>query len=161
MEYKINSNDEYRQVMDMVEVYLQKATQGGGFKSLSEKEQGELNRLSLLAEAWEDNIPLMPIRQPETLIEMMQLKMYEHKLKQKDLAKLLEITPARLSSIMQGKTKINLELAQKIYFKLNVNPEFILKKANSHLEKRPLPTDVRRADKIAVKKVGKSSNANS
>ena len=72
MNYKINSEEEYRQVMEKVETYLQKATRGGGFQSLPSTEQDELQHLSLLAEAWEDGIPLMPIRQPKTLTEMLE-----------------------------------------------------------------------------------------
>lgn len=129
MHYTINSEEEYRQVMEKVEAYLQKATREGGFLSLLPGEQDELHRLSLLAEAWEDNIPLMPIRQPQTLTEMIQLKMYERKLKQKDLAALLGISATRLSEVMQGKRKVNMDLAKRLYSALNIDPRFILEKA--------------------------------
>ncbi|MBK7937798.1 MAG: helix-turn-helix domain-containing protein [Lewinellaceae bacterium] len=115
--------------MEKVETYLQKATRGGGFQSLAPEEQHELHRLSLLAEAWEDNIPLMPIRQPQTLIEMIQLSMYERKLKQKDLAALLGISATRLSEVMQGKRKVNMDLAKRLYTALNIDPKFILEQA--------------------------------
>lgn len=129
MQYKINSEEEYQQVMEKVETYLQKATRGGGFQSLSILEQDELHRLSLLAEAWEDNIPLMPIRQPQTLTEMIQLKMYERKLKQKDLAALLGISPTRLSEVLQGKRKVNMDLAKRLYTALKIDPGFILERS--------------------------------
>lgn len=129
MSYKINSEVEYRQVMDKVETYLQKATRGGGFQSLPSGEQDELQRLSLLAEAWEDNIPLMPIRQPQTLIEMIQLSMYERKLKQKDLAALLGISATRLSEVMQGRRKVNMDLAKRLHSVLKIDAGFILEQA--------------------------------
>lgn len=129
MQYNIKSEEEYRQVMEKVETYLQKATHGGGFQSLPPDEQDELHRLSLIAEAWEDNIPLMPIRQPQTLTEMIQLKMYERKLKQKDLAALLGISATRLSEVMQGKRKVNMDLAKRLYTALNIDPRFILEQA--------------------------------
>ena len=53
MQHKINSAEEYRQIMEKVEAYLQKTTYNGGFHSLSLAEQEELQRLCLLAEAWE------------------------------------------------------------------------------------------------------------
>jgi len=71
----------------------------------------------------------MPIRQPQTLIEMIELKMYERKLKQKDLAALLGISPTRLSEVLQGKRKVNLDLAKRLYSILKISPEFILEKA--------------------------------
>ncbi len=129
MVYKINSVEEYSQVMEQIEAYLLQATNGGGFHSLPPEDRDKLQHLSQIAEAWEDGIPLMPIRQPQTLIEMIELKMYERKLKQKDLAALLEISPTRLSEVMQGKRKVNLDLAKKLYKTLKISPEFILETA--------------------------------
>jgi HTH-type transcriptional regulator / antitoxin HigA len=127
--YKINSPEEYQRVMETVETYLKKATQNGGFHTLNPAERTELQHLSLMAEAWEDQIPLMPIRQPQTIVEMIELKMYEQKLKQKDLASLLGIPASRLSEIMQNKRKINLDFAQRLYKTLKIDPAFILEKA--------------------------------
>lgn len=127
--YQINSESEYQMVMEQIEAYLRKATKNGGFYTLEPPERSDLQRLSLLAEAWEDHIPLMPIRQPKTLVEMIELKMYERKLKQKDLAALLGISAARLSEVMQNKRKINLDLAKRLYQVLKIDPEFILEKA--------------------------------
>ncbi len=69
MQYKINSEEEYRQIKGKIETYLETATHGGGFQSLNSTEQDELRHLSLLAEAWEDGIPIIPIRKPETTVE--------------------------------------------------------------------------------------------
>ncbi len=113
--------------MQIIEGYLQKATQGGGFQSLSPAESKELKRLSLLAETWEDSIPLMPIKQPESLPEMIELKMYQLKLKQKDLSVLLGIPPSRLSEVLKGKRKINLDLAKRLHEKLDIDAGFILR----------------------------------
>lgn len=129
MTYQINSEAEYQQVMEKIESYLRIATQNNGFQALDPKQRSELQALSKMAEAWEDSIPLMPIAQPQTLIEMIELKMYERKLKQKDLAVLLDISPTRLSEVLQSKRKINLDLAKKLYKVLNIDPVFILETA--------------------------------
>ncbi len=129
MQYKINSLEEYQQVMERVEAYLQKSTVQGGFHTLMTNEKEELRHLSLLVEAWEDRLPLMPIRQPQTLTEMLELKMYERKLKQKDLAVLLGISATRLSEVMQGKRKMNMDLAKRLYEKLEISAAFILEQA--------------------------------
>lgn len=125
----LKTDEEYRQVMERIEGYLSQATTLGGFHYLSDQEKNDLRRLSLLAEHYEDAIPLMPIRQPENLPDMIALKMYEFKLKQKDLAVLLEISPSRLSEILQGKRKISLELAKRLHAKLGIDPSFILEMA--------------------------------
>ncbi len=124
---KIRTAAEYEQVMQIIEGYLQKATQGGGFHSLPKAESAELQRLSLLAETWEDSIPLLPIKQPENLPEMIELKMYQLKLKQKDLSVLLGIPPSRLSEVLKGKRKINLDLAKRLHEKLEIDAGFILR----------------------------------
>lgn len=140
MAYQINSEEEYRQVMEKVESYLMRATSKGGFQILTPEEQEELRRLSLMAESWEDGIPLMPIKQPQTLVEMIELKRYERKLKQKDLAKLLDVKESRLSEIIKGKRSINMDFAYRLYHKLQIEPKFIIEKANelnSLTAKRP------------------------
>ena len=129
MTYKIQSEEEYRQVMEKIESYLQTATKQGGFHTLAPEDRDNFQHLSRMAEAWEDNIPLMPIRQPQTLVEMIELKMYERKLKQKDLAALLEISPTRLSEVMKGKRAVNMDLAKRLYKVLKISPEFILETA--------------------------------
>ncbi len=129
MQYKINSEEEYRQVMERVEIYLQKSTAQGGSHTLTSFEKEELRHLSLMAEAWEDGVPVMPVRQPKTLTEMLEWKMYERKLKQKDLAELLGISATRLSEVMQGKRKVNMDLAKRLYEKLEISAAFILEQA--------------------------------
>jgi HTH-type transcriptional regulator / antitoxin HigA len=42
---------EYKDLMAQIEVFLQKATTGGGFDALTPEEGNELYRLSVLAEA--------------------------------------------------------------------------------------------------------------
>jgi HTH-type transcriptional regulator/antitoxin HigA len=129
MNYTINNDEEYRQVMEKIEAYLQKATHGGGFQSLNTQEREELRRLSLAAEAWEDQVSLMPIRQPRTLVEMIRLRMYERKLKQHELAELLGISATRLSEVLQGKRKVNMDLAKRLYQHLEIDASFILETA--------------------------------
>ena len=128
MDYNIKSEVEYQQVMEKVETWLKKATSNGGFHTLETAERMDLQHLSRVAEAWEDGIPLMPIRQPQTLVEMIKLKMYERKLKQKELASLLEISAARLSEVLQGKRKVNIDLAKRLFLVLKIDPVFILEK---------------------------------
>jgi HTH-type transcriptional regulator / antitoxin HigA len=64
---------------------------------------------------------------PTTLISMIELKMYEMRLKQRDLADLLGVESSRVSEYLNGKRKINIEIAKKIHEKLGIDGNFILK----------------------------------
>ena len=60
---------------------------------------------------------------------MIRYKMFEMNLKQKQLAKVLVISEARISELLAGKRKLNIELAKKLHTKLNIDAHFILKAA--------------------------------
>ena len=90
---------------------------------LRKRDHLELDRISdAIASYEEDHYPF----QPETLIEMIELRMFQRKLKQKDLARLLGTTPSRISEIMNGKRDLTMDLARELYKKLNVDPKLIL-----------------------------------
>jgi len=123
---KLKTRKEFDQVMNQIEELLKKSTHLGGFDKLSPEDASSLTSLSLLAEKYEDEIPLMPIKTPGTLSEMIRFKMFEMNLKQKQLARLLEISEARISELLSGKRKLNMELAKKLHSKLNIDARFIL-----------------------------------
>ena len=125
---EIKTETDYRQVQTDVETYLQKATQGGGFASLTEADDRELLRLSHLMRAYEQERYPMPT-QPQTLAGMIELKMFERKLKQKDLAELLEVEAPRVSELLRGKRRVSIDMARQLYKKLDISAEFILEHA--------------------------------
>lgn len=71
----------------------------------------------------------MSFPKPTTLAGMIELKMYEMKLKQKDLAELLGVEASRVSEVINGKRKVTLELAKKLHEKLDIDGNFILERA--------------------------------
>jgi HTH-type transcriptional regulator / antitoxin HigA len=93
----------------------------------------KIAELAKAIEEYEDHHVIMPmplvIQKPETLPEVIELKMFEQKMKRKDMAKLLGITDTRLSEVMHGKRKINMDLAKRLYTTLGVDPKFILEKS--------------------------------
>ena len=74
---QITSRKEYDKVMSKIESLLQKATELGGFENLSKSDRAKLAQLSVSAEQFEDSIPLMPMKTPKSLAEMLRYKMYE------------------------------------------------------------------------------------
>ena len=116
----ITTENQYNEALETIEEYLKKGSQ-----LMTDGDKQELRRLSVLVEAYEQKVYPMPM-QPQSILGMIQVKMFERRLKQKELAQLLEISETTLSEIMNGKRKINLALAKQLYKKLGIAPEFIL-----------------------------------
>lgn len=111
---------EYRTANKRMEELLGILTKKG---KLTKRQQQELDSVSEIVVRYEEqNYPF----EPETLTEMIELRMYQRKLKQKDLATLLGTTPSRISELLNGKRDLTIELARGLYQKLNVDPSLIL-----------------------------------
>jgi HTH-type transcriptional regulator/antitoxin HigA len=101
------------------------ATQKGGFDFLSVKEKTALAQYTKIVKAYEDVHYSIPM--PQTIEGLIGLKMYERKLKQKELAKLLNTTDTKLSAIMHRKRKPNLGLLKAMHEKLGIDGNLLLK----------------------------------
>jgi HTH-type transcriptional regulator / antitoxin HigA len=117
----VKTKKDYHAAMAEIETFLQK-----GFDKLTAKDNKELQRLNKLVEAYEDVHHTLPIK-PDTIEEMIALKMFQKKMKQKDLAKLLGVSDTRISEVMRGKRRINIDLAKRLHSKLGIDADFILK----------------------------------
>ena len=86
-----------------------------------------------LAEAIQDyelREEMFPIPKPATTLPaMIEQKRQQRQLKQKELAALLEVPAGRLSQILSGKRRVTMDLAKKLYERLDISPEFILRTA--------------------------------
>lgn len=123
---KITTRKEYDKVMLKIDVLLKKATESGGFENLSKSDKAMLAQLSVLAEQFEDDIPLMPMKTPKSISEMLRYVMYEKGLKQKQLAAILGISEAAISGLLSGHRKLSLDLAKKLHTKLDIDAHFLL-----------------------------------
>ena len=83
----------------------------------------ELEILSLLVADYEEKH--YPI-EPPTLIEMVQERMSEMKLSQKEVAELLGISPPRISEYLNGKSEPTLKVARLMHQKLDIDAEILL-----------------------------------
>lgn len=61
-----------------------------------------------------------------TLIDVLKLRMYELGLNQKTLAKLIGVSPSRLSDYISGKCEPTLKVAREISRKLNIDASIVL-----------------------------------
>ena len=119
----IETQHDYTQALAVIETFLAKDS-----TNLTETDLAELQRLSLLVERYEDERYPMPV-EPATLPEMIRLRMFQENLKQRDTAKVLGITETRLSEVLTGKRKVNMDLAKRLHDKLHIRADYILKMA--------------------------------
>jgi HTH-type transcriptional regulator/antitoxin HigA len=118
----IHNQETYQSALKAIAALMNK-----GESQLTAKEKKQLKAYATAVEAYEDTV--YPLPKPTTLIGMIEFKMFERKLKQKELAQLLDIPDTRLSEVLNGKRKINLDFAKRIYHKLGIDAAFILETA--------------------------------
>lgn len=122
---KIRTEAQYNEVMKLIETYLSKATKAGGFSGLNETESTDLNKLSLLAEDYEDNVVnIMPL--PLTLKAVVKNKIDEMNITQAKLAEILGLGTAKLSQILNGKRQPDVPFLKALHSKLGISGDFLL-----------------------------------
>lgn len=122
---RIRNKAQYSQVMEMVEQYIRKATESGGFHSLDKKDTLELKKLTLLAEKYEDDVlKIMPL--PVTINAMVQVKMNEMGINQAKLAEVLGLGTSKLSQILNGKRDPDVSFLKAVHVKLGISGDFLL-----------------------------------
>ena len=125
---KIRNEKQYAQVMVLIENFIQKATDGGGFSTLSETEANELQRLTRLAKAYEDNnLKIMPL--PVTISAVVENKIKEMGITQAALAEMLELGTSKLSQILNGKREPDVAFLKALHSKLGISGDFLIEKA--------------------------------
>ena len=96
-----------------------------GENNLTNKEAEELKSLALAAQVYEKSIYIIPA--PRTLEGLIELKMYERRLKQKELAKLLGIGEPKLSQIMSKKRKPDVAFLKAAHEQLGIDGNLLLR----------------------------------
>lgn len=117
---KINSEKEYLVVCERIEELLKLVDNK---TPTMDKNFIELNLLSDIVADYEDEN--MPIH-PPTLIETIQLRMYEKGLNQKKLSELIGVSTSRVSEYLSGKAEPPLKVARTISKKLDIDPAIVL-----------------------------------
>jgi antitoxin component HigA of HigAB toxin-antitoxin module len=124
---KIRTDIQYKQVMALIETFLQRATEQGGFNALKKKDSEELQRLSILAQAYEDEArQIMPL--PVTISAIVRQKVEELNITQKQLAAMLNIASSKLSQILNGKREPDVSFLKAVHEKLGIDGNLILER---------------------------------
>lgn len=116
---KIADEASYNSVMARIDKLMSK-----GSANVSKTELTEIRKLALAAQQYEQS--RFHIKPPATLAGIIEMKMYEMKLKQKDLARKLKVSDAKLSLIMNGKQKPDVDFLKAVHKQLKVNGDFLL-----------------------------------
>ena len=116
---KIKNKEVYGVVMKEINSLMKK-----GEDHLSQSELNRLQALAEAAEAYEDTHEPLPV--PSSLPEMIRMKMFQLQLNQQFAARLLGISEAKFSLIMNGKQKPDIYFIKAIHDKLKVDANLIL-----------------------------------
>ena len=119
LKYKITAESEYASLLARIDVLMRK-----GEKNVTPEESEEIRAIDLALQTYEQGIYTIP--SPGTLEGMIELRMYEMRLKQKDIAETLSVSPVKLSMILRGKQKPDISFIKALHTKLKVPAEFIL-----------------------------------
>lgn len=119
---EIKNEADYHQVMTKIDGLMAK-----GSNKVSKEELNEIRALAQSAQRYEQTRHV--IEAPTTLVGMIEMRMYEMKLRQRDLAKKLDVSEAKLSLIMNGKQKPGIDFLKAVHSQLNIDANFILEHA--------------------------------
>lgn len=119
---KINNEHEYADIMAKIDGII-----AGGSEHIPKDQLAEIRELALAAQEYEQRKYV--VEAPTTLIGMVEMRMFEMRLKQKELAKRLKISESKLSMIMKGRQKPDVDFLKGIHSELDIDARFILEHA--------------------------------
>jgi HTH-type transcriptional regulator / antitoxin HigA len=122
MKYAITSKKAYHETMVSIYNLMNK-----GEANLTLKELKLLEAMARAAEEYEDTVlGLKPVKEPQTITELLEQKMCENKMTQAKLAETLGLAKSKLSEILTGKRKPDVPFLKALYKKLKVDAAFLL-----------------------------------
>jgi len=115
----IKTKAEYQNVMAEIFSLMNK-----GEANVTTKESNRIRELGLAAQGYEKKIYAIPL--PTTLEGMIEMKMYEKKMNQVQLAKKLKTSTTKLSLILNGKQRPDINFLKSVRKELEIDADFIL-----------------------------------
>ena len=115
----IASENDYNAIMSKIDKLMAK-----GSENVSKQELTEIRILALKAQAYEKKKFI--IEPPTTFAGIIEMKMYDMKLRQTQLARKLHISDTKLSLIMSGKQKPDISFLKAVYKELKIDANLLL-----------------------------------
>jgi antitoxin component HigA of HigAB toxin-antitoxin module len=131
---KIQTSAEYEKVSAYVDKLIKEATN----KGLLDKQNAdneytrEIGRVGRLCADYEDTkmtFQHLTVRGRSPLVRIVQQEMFKRDIKQKEIAKFLDINDSSFSLFMNGKRHLSISAAKKLHERLNIDPKLILEYA--------------------------------
>lgn len=124
----VTTREQYDEVRTRVNELIKEATQKGMLEPNADNEYiREIARLAKLSAEYEDNyLNVLPLKVKNPLIKAIEDYFYSKNMKRKEAAETLGINESVFSQIMNGKRKISVSLAKKLYTDLHINADLIL-----------------------------------
>ena len=124
MNLLLKSRKEYHQMMVTIYTLMNK-----GEKKLTKLEITKLSQLTKAAALYEEkSMSLTPIKEPETLSEIIELKLFQHKMTQAKLADQIGLAKSKVSEILNGKRKADIPFLKGVHKVLNIDAGLLLEK---------------------------------
>ena len=122
----IKSEKEFRDYQANLEIIIAKGTKLGSMELLSVEELDEMDRLAAAIEEYEAAFHPLPGEVSTLLTDTIREKMEEKGVNQKQTAKLLGISESRVSDLLNGRRKLNLNIAKRLRDNLGISADLIL-----------------------------------
>lgn len=120
---QIKSKKEYHETMVLIYDLMNKRD-----GKLTKVESNKLAEMSKAAEYFEDIVlGLKPVKDPETIQEIVELKLFENKMTQAKLADEIGISKSKVSEILNGKRKADIPFLKGIHKILKIDATLLLK----------------------------------
>ena len=101
-----------------------------GEGKISKAESTRLAEMSIAAEHYEDAVlGLKPIKEPKTIQEIVELKLFENKMTQAKLAEELGLAKSKVSEILNGKRKADIQFLKGIHKIFKIDASTLLEMA--------------------------------
>ncbi len=115
----VMSHNEYTQIMAKIDALIEIPD-----SKLTKAQAKELNTLVLEAQQYERSV--YTIKPPTTFDGILEMKMYELKLNQGEMAKKLKVSTAKFSLILSGKQKPDIPLLKAVRETLGIDGNYLL-----------------------------------
>jgi predicted XRE-type DNA-binding protein len=131
---EINSRELFDEMSAYCDALIDEATANG---ALSDPESDneyirEIGRIGNLCANYEDtkmSFNHITVRGRSPLVRALQAEMFKRDIKQKEIARLIGVNEASFSLFMNGKRRLSMSSARKLYQNLRVDPKLIIEYA--------------------------------
>ena len=123
---RIKNEKEYKDYRANMEIIIAKGTKLGDMELLSEEDKDEFIQLSRAIAEYEAAYHPLPGKVSTLLTDTIREKLEEKGVNQKQAAKLLGISESRISDLLNGKRKLNINMAKKLRDYLGISADLIL-----------------------------------